>query len=96
LNVELLYFESCPNARIVDVRLTALESELRFRLSRREVTTPGSRTPWFPEVRQPSSWTGRPFVGGQEPIGLSCRIYETPAGPAGCPTDQQLREAVSR
>ena len=97
MNVELLYFESCPNARIVDVRLTALESELRFRLSRREVTTPeeaerlgfrGSPTILVDGVD--------PFVGGQEPIGLSCRIYETPAGPAGCPTDQQLREAVSR
>jgi hypothetical protein len=97
LNVELLYFEDCPNARIVDDRLTVLESELGFRLSRREVTTPedaerlgfrGSPTILVDGVD--------PFIGGPEPIGLSCRIYETPDGPAGRPTDEQLREALAR
>ena len=35
MNVELLYFEGCPNSRIVDDRLTVLEAELEFHLSRR-------------------------------------------------------------
>jgi hypothetical protein len=96
MNVELLYFEGCPNSRIVDDRLTALESELGFKLSRREVATPedaerlgyrGSPTMLVDGID--------PFVGGQARIGLSCRIYETPAGPAGCPTDEQLRNSLS-
>ena len=40
MNVELLYFEGCPNSRIVHDRLTVLEAELGIHLSRREVSTP--------------------------------------------------------
>jgi hypothetical protein len=96
LNVELLYFEGCPNSRIADERLSALALELGFQLTRREVMTP--------EDAERLAFRGSPtilvdgvdaFSRGQEPIGLSCRIYETPAGPAGCPTDEQLRKAVS-
>ena len=36
-----------------------------------------------------------PFARGDEPVGLSCRIYQTPNGPAGSPTDAQLREVLS-
>jgi glutaredoxin len=97
MKVELLYFEGCPHSRIADDRLTALEPELGFRLSRREVTTPeearrlgfrGSPTILVEGVD--------PFVGENDPIGLACRIYQTPTGPAGCPTDEQLRNALSR
>jgi len=31
----------------------------------------------------------------QEPVGLSCRIYQTPDGAAGSPTLQQLRELMT-
>ena len=37
-----------------------------------------------------------PFATGDEIIGFACRIYTTPAGPAGFPTDAQLRRAVSQ
>jgi hypothetical protein len=36
-----------------------------------------------------------PFARGDEPVGLSCRIYQTPAGPAGSPTLEQLRAVLT-
>ncbi|MGV8968390.1 MAG: thioredoxin family protein [Cellulomonas sp.] len=36
-----------------------------------------------------------PFADAGAPVGLACRIYQTPAGPAGAPTLEQLRAAVA-
>lgn len=97
MNVELLYFEGCPNWRATEDRLAALQSTLGFSLRRHLVETleeahrvgfRGSPTILVDGID--------PFASGDEPVGLACRIYETPAGPAGAPTDEQLREAVSR
>ena len=35
-----------------------------------------------------------PFAGGDQTFGLSCRLYQTPHGPAGSPTIDQLRGAL--
>lgn len=35
-----------------------------------------------------------PFAEADDPIGLSCRRYQTPEGPAGSPTIDQLRRIV--
>src|SRR5712664_1850305 len=40
VNVELLYFEGCPNWRTAEERLTALQPELGFNLTRQLVSTP--------------------------------------------------------
>jgi hypothetical protein len=97
VNVELLYFEGCPNWRTAEERLTALQPGLGFNLTRQLVSTPedaerlgfrGSPTILVDGID--------PFASGLEPIAFACRIYETPAGPAGSPTVEQLHEAVSR
>jgi hypothetical protein len=36
-----------------------------------------------------------PFDRGDEPVGLSCRVYQTPDEPAGAPTIAQLRAVLS-
>ena len=36
-----------------------------------------------------------PFAAGDEPIGLSCRIYLTPHGYEGSPTTAQLAAALA-
>jgi hypothetical protein len=36
-----------------------------------------------------------PFVTGDEPTGLACRLYTTPEGLRGSPTREQLRDALS-
>lgn len=36
------------------------------------------------------------FSDPAAPVGLSCRIYQTPDGPAGSPTIEQLREILTQ
>lgn len=79
-----------------DERLRALADELQFTLDHRRVETPEAAEEW--------SFRGSPtilidgqdvFAEGDEPVGLSCRLYQTPDGPAGSPTVEQLRAALS-
>jgi len=35
------------------------------------------------------------FAGPNAAVGLSCRVYRTPDGPAGAPTMEQLRAALT-
>jgi hypothetical protein len=97
VNVEVLYFDGCPNWRTAEERLAVLQPELGFHLTRQLVSTPedaerlgfrGSPTILVDGID--------PFASGLEPIAFACRIYETPAGPAGSPTVEQLQAAVSR
>ena len=96
MDVTLLYFDGCPNWQVADQRLRALAAEHGFELARRRVETPEAAE----ELRFRGSPTvlvdGRdPFAEGAEPFGLSCRIYQTPDGPAGAPTLEQLRETLA-
>jgi hypothetical protein len=36
-----------------------------------------------------------PFFDVSTPVGLTCRVYRTPAGLAGAPTTDQLESAVA-
>ena len=94
--VTLLYFDGCPSWRTTDERLRRLRSELGFDLERHRVDTP--------EEAERRAFRGSPtvlvdgrdvFARGDEPVGLSCRIHDTPDGPAGAPTTAQLREAIT-
>lgn len=95
--VTLLYFEGCPSWRTVDRRLRALADELDFELTYQTVGTT--------EAAEKRNFRGSPtvlvdgrdvFATGDEPVGPSCRIYQTPEGPAGAPTVTQLREVLSQ
>jgi hypothetical protein len=95
MDVTLLYFDGCPSWRTTDKRLRELADELRFDIDYRKVETP--------EAAQQLSFRGSPtvlvdgrdrFARGDEPVGLSCRIYQTPEGPAGSPTLEQLRAVL--
>lgn len=95
MTVTVLYFEGCPNWRTADTRLRALANELGFTVDRRVVDTP--------EEAQRVGFRGSPtilvegrdpFASGDEPVGLSCRVYDTPDGPAGAPTVAQLRDVL--
>jgi hypothetical protein len=96
VDVTLLYFDGCPSWQAADERLRALADELGFEVAYREVDTP--------EVAEEVGFRGSPtvlvdgrdpFADGDEPVGLSCRIYQTPNGPAGAPTTAQLRDALA-
>lgn len=95
MQVELRYFEDCPNWRLADARLRALASEYDFEVSHRLVSTLAEAEA-LRFLGSPSILVdGRdPFAVGDEPVGLSCRLFRTPDGPAGCPTTQQLRAVM--
>lgn len=92
MDVTLLYFDGCPSWRTTDQRLRELADEFGFDIDYRKVDTAEAAE----HLSFPGSPTvlidGRdPFARGDEPVGLSCRIYQTPHGPAGSPTLEQLR-----
>ncbi len=96
MNVTLLYFDDCPSWQVADGYLRTLAGELGFTLERVEITTP--------ESAAASSFRGSPsihvdgvdlFADPDASVGLSCRIYQTPNGPAGSPTLESLRAALS-
>ncbi len=95
MNVTLLYFDGCPNWQAADERLQILADEFGVTIGHRRVT---------PDEVERIGFRGSPtilldghdpFAGGDEPFGLSCRIYQTPDGRKGVPTLEQLREALN-
>ncbi|HEX6236436.1 MAG TPA: thioredoxin family protein [Acidimicrobiales bacterium] len=91
MQIELLYFEDCPNWKTADERLRQLAEARGVEVVHRLVTTP--------EEAEAARFRGSPtilidgrdaFASGDEPFGLSCRVYQTPDGPAGSPTVEQL------
>jgi hypothetical protein len=95
MRVELLYIEDCPNWQTADGRLRALASERGFEVEHRLVNTA--------EEAQKAGFRGSPtilidgcdpFAGSDEPMGLSCRLYRTPQGSSGSPTEDQLRSVL--
>lgn len=93
--VTLLYVDDCPNWRTLDARLQALAEEMDLTILRREVTSGDEAArlgfPGSPTVLVDGT---DPFARSDEPTGLTCRRYAIPGGPAGCPTEAQLRQAI--
>ena len=96
MEVTLLYVDGCPNWRTADERISALADQLGITVTRRKVTTS--------EKAEAVGFGGSPtilvdghdpFARGDESVGLSCRVYQTPDGPAGAPTIAQLRAVLS-
>jgi hypothetical protein len=96
MNVTLLYFDDCPNWLVADGHLRTLAAEHpEMVIERRIVNTV--------EEAEVAQFRGSPsirldgvdlFADLDAPVGLSCRVYKTPAGLAGSPTIDQLRSAV--
>lgn len=97
MKVTLLYFDDCPNWVETDQHLTQLQIEIPgLETARQRVETP--------EDAQRLSFRGSPsilidgvdpFAEPDAPVGLSCRIYTTPSGPAGSPSLEQLRAVLT-
>ena len=96
MNVTLLYFDGCPNWEIADRRLSALADELGFEVDRRKVETSADAEALGFRGSPTVLVDGRDaFADGDEPVGHACRVYETPDGPAGAPTETQLRAVLT-
>ncbi|MEP7201878.1 MAG: thioredoxin family protein [Ilumatobacteraceae bacterium] len=98
MNVTLLYFDDCPNWKVADDRLATVARDIpEVTVTRQLVGTP--------EEAERVGFHGSPsvlvdgvdiFADADAPVGLSCRVYQTPDGPAGSPTVEQLRAAMTR
>lgn len=98
MRVELLYFDGCPNWEVAEHRLTEA-----LRTAGRDEVTVDRRMVETPEEAEVLKFIGSPtiringadpFATGDEPVGLACRIYETPTGRAGAPSAAQLLEVI--
>lgn len=95
MRLELLYFDDCPNWTIAAERLDAVAARRGLTVERRIVATPeeaeAARFRGSPTILVDGE---DPFASGDEPIGLACRVFQTPLGPAGSPTTEQLEAVV--
>lgn len=91
-----MYFDGCPNWQVTDANLARLADEFGFELERCQVETD--------EDAQRLQFRGSPtvlidgrdvFATGDEPIGLSCRMYRTDHGLAGAPSVEQLHDVLT-
>ncbi len=99
MRVALLYLDGCPNWRLADERIAqalASTGHTDVLVELVEITTE--------EQAAELGFAGSPtilidgrdrFAGARNGGGLSCRLYSTSDGVAGCPTISQLEEAVS-
>ena len=97
VNVTLLYFEDCPHWKVADDHLRTLAAELpTMTIERRIVNTvedaEATRFRGSPSIIVDGV---DPFADPDDPVGLSCRMYQTPNGPAGSPTLDQLRRVTT-
>ncbi|GAA1784458.1 thioredoxin family protein [Agromyces lapidis] len=96
MEITLQYFDGCPNWKTADARLTELISGRRDLTLRRELVATAEQAERIGFRGSPSILVDGvdPFADPNAPVGLACRIYATPAGPAGAPTTAQLREVL--
>ena len=97
MEVVLQYFDDCPNWKEAAAHLDALAAEvpaLTVSLQRVETADEAEHL----NFRGSPSILIRgvdPFAPDDAPVGLACRVYPTPHGPAGSPTLEQLRTAIA-
>lgn len=97
MNISLLYFQDCPNWKVVDERLQLLATERPdIRVTHQLVETPAQA--------KRAGFLGSPSIHVDgvdvfaEPgarVGLTCRRYPTAQGYEGAPTLEQLREVLA-
>lgn len=98
MDITLQYFDDCPNWKITDRHLQtiidqqALDATVHYQL----INTP--------EAAAQHGFRGSPsvlidghdpFAAPDLPVALSCRVYVTESGPAGSPTLNQLKRAIT-
>jgi hypothetical protein len=97
MKVELLYFDDCPHWQVAEARLRRAAEPLGLPVEHRLITTP--------EQAEAAGFRGSPtilldgvdpFARGDEPFGLACRMFQTPDGPAGSPSVEQIAAALAQ
>ena len=98
MDTELLYFDSCPNWQVVECHLKSLAAERGDVSVRRHLVDTVEEAERVGFRGSPTILVNGvdPFAGESDVVGaLSCRVYQTPAGLAGSPTIEQLRDVLN-
>jgi hypothetical protein len=97
MRVQLLYFDGCPHWTVMEERLReALTlSGIPPAIEHCLVETPEEADEYRFAGSPSILLDGRdPFTSSPSEVGLACRVYSTPDGPAGAPTAEQLEAAI--
>ncbi|MDH3679890.1 MAG: thioredoxin family protein [Acidimicrobiia bacterium] len=97
MEITLLYFDDCPNWTDADRHLQQLQTEFPDLVVHRHLVETPDEAERVGFRGSPSVLIDGvdPFADSDAPVGLSCRVYQTPDGPAGSPTLDQLRAAIT-
>jgi glutaredoxin len=98
VKITLQYFDGCPHWKLAERRLADVLQGLdtdKFTLEYERIESP--------EMAERVGFRGSPtilidgsdpFATGEEPIGMSCRVFRTEHGAQGAPTKTQLRDVL--
>ena len=100
MKITIQYIDGCPHWKLADERVRSVLRELARDDVKLDYMLIGSS-----EEAERVGFRGSPtvlidghdaFVTGEEPVGMTCRVYRTPGGPQGAPTEAQLRALLAR
>lgn len=96
MEITLQYFDGCPNWRIADEHVRLLAAERPDIIVRHQLVESADDAERVGFHGSPSIIIdgADAFPDASAQVGLACRRYLTPDGPAGSPTLDQLRRAV--
>ena len=97
MDVTLLYFDGCPHWHQADQHLRALAVDRPDLVITRHLVETAAEAERTQFRGSPSIIVNGvdPFADADAPVGLSCRVFQTPHGRAGSPTIEQLSEALA-
>lgn len=98
VKVTLQYFDGCPHWKLADARLrNVLRSRGDVELEYELIDSPEEAERVGFHGSPTILVDGRdPFATGEEPIGMSCRVFNTEDGAQGAPTERQIASALGR
>ena len=100
MRVTIQYFDGCPHWKLAEERLRKV-----LAAGRRDEVQVEYQLIDSPEMAEQAGFHGSPsilvdgrdpFVTGDEPVGLTCRVYRTAGGREGSPSESQLRAVLNR
>ena len=98
MRITIQYFEGCPHWKLADERVRTV-----LRAGRRHDVDVEYELIDSPEMAEQAGFHGSPtvlidgrdpFMTGDEPVGLTCRVFRTERGRKGAPSEDQLRAAL--
>ena len=99
MGVQLLYFDGCPHWAVADELLRIALSSLGRESESIEhvLVVSDEQAEALKFIGSPTFLVDGvdPFAVGDEPLGLACRLFNTPGGMAGSPTIAQMLEVLS-